>query len=330
MARREAEEALSRARKDVTRMLDETKVQTAEEKAQLDLRRDEIAQEREAIETWRTELAGWRAQLDKERATLDASKSLVEQDRVEVKKEIARTEARWAELERKGAQLLEGAQQESDAIIERAWSEARRVMGHADESDEADRLAELRAELEKQRGDFEKSRAEFEQNQAQLEIDRAELAAERDAFAAQVAAHSETDGATISEALTELEEELRKLDASAPESTQLKPADPAPSTDDAASSLGNWNMLWSDDEGPDGETEVIEELAETAEESTAEPETESSSESDEEDPEDESFGESRYARKSRHLPHLEDGADTQSGSGLRDAIIGVTKRGGSS
>ena len=46
-------------------MLEETRNQTSEEKAQIELRLQEIAQEREAIEAWRGELAGWRAQLDK-------------------------------------------------------------------------------------------------------------------------------------------------------------------------------------------------------------------------------------------------------------------------
>jgi hypothetical protein len=87
-------------------------------------------------------------------------------------------------------------------------------------------------------------------------------------------------------------------------------------------------MLWAEEEAEvDKDTEVIEELADVAEDSSSE-----DTEADEKDPDsnDDGFGESRYARKSRHLPHLEDGPESQSGSGLRNAIIGVTKRGGSS
>ena len=285
---------------------------------------------------------------------MDASKTLVEQERATLKQETARIEHRWTEIERKGVELLDGAQLEADAIIERAWSEARRVIGSDGEAtDDAAKLVELRAELEKQRADLDKKRVEHEQNQAQLELERAELVADRAAFDAQVADQGSGEAnPTISAALSELEEELARLDAASPEPASIE--EPTvqkhqlSQADDPVSALGNWDMLWTeerDESGTPADTELIEpaddsepsdadtsgedetpESVETPGSDAAEAsETDAAEES--EDPEE--YGESRYARKSRHLPSIEaDHGSPSTGSGLRNAIIGAPgKRG---
>jgi hypothetical protein len=82
-------------------------------------------------------------------------------------------------------------------------------------------------------------------------------------------------------------------------------------------------MLWtSDGNGTPEDTEVIEEIEVTpiVEAEVAQEEPEAPKQSKEGTGDD--VGESRYARKSRHLPRIgdEDGSSS-TGSGLRNAII---------
>ena len=90
-------------------------------------------------------------------------------------------------------------------------------------------------------------------------------------------------------------------------------------------------MLWKGDsetgEPEKVDTEEIVEAEPSAAESSDDAEPPAAAETDEE-----KVGESRYARKSRHLPRIEeDGEATSTGTGLRDAIIGSHhKRGGGS
>jgi hypothetical protein len=221
-----------------------------------------------------------------------------------------------------------------------------------------------------QRADFEKKRVEHEQSQAQLELERSELVADRAAFETQKASQAEADSTTISDALSELEEELARLDATAPEAAPLPESDEPESaddldakSDDPVSTLGNWDMLWSE-AASNGEPEeatpiadvtdsdVVEfklsgELVESADdvvesaedvvESEADvfasaegSESESSVDEGFDTDDDEEYGESRYARKSRHLPRIEDDHGSPA-VGLRDAILGAhnKRKGGS-
>jgi hypothetical protein len=88
-------------------------------------------------------------------------------------------------------------------------------------------------------------------------------------------------------------------------------------------------MLWTEGERREfpEDTEEI-----TPADETAEIESSDESEDERDDADDTEYGESRYTRKSRHLPRIEDEGDASSvGTGLRDAIIGSNnKRGGGS
>ena len=82
-------------------------------------------------------------------------------------------------------------------------------------------------------------------------------------------------------------------------------------------------MSWSDEAKADEDREV-EEIIENDDETVAPTEAATNTEDD--------YGESRYARKSRSLPRIEDGEkdSKSSGSGLRNAIINGKKRSSSS
>ncbi|MEA2002506.1 MAG: hypothetical protein U9N84_11590 [Actinomycetota bacterium] len=274
----------------------------------------------------------------------ELARGILEAARARADSITARAEAVAAEASQEGARLRDGAQIEADAIIERAWSEARRAIGHTDDdgTDDAAKLAELRAELEKQRSDFDKARIEHEQSQAQLELEWSDLAAERAAFDARIAQGDDDSNTTISDALSELEQELARLDAAAPEPIPHVADDTDERIEDPAGALGNWDMLWhgepGDEEAP-MDTEVIEEADDAPVVDAELSADDDVSEQDDEDAEPKTepgdgskYGESRYARKSSHLPRIESDSDSPStGAGLRNAIIGVhNKRGGGS
>ena len=159
------------------------------------------------------------------------------------------------------------------------------------------------------------------------------MIADRAAFEAQVAEKGSGEGnATISAALSELEEELARLDATSVEATSLQ--EPEPIRTEMTHSDEDTEIIEEVDE--DIVAEVDEEVVQPIDDTPPDSEQASdagdpsAAEADEHPAgEDEEYGESRYSRKSRHLPTLEaDHAPPSTGSGLRSAIIRVPNKRG--
>ena len=187
----QATTTLATAKEQVAEMLETAGREVEGTKAQTARRREEMRLERESVEEWRGQVENWRSQLDKERASLDGARASLDSDRAGISQaKAALAEGRRA-TEGQTAEMIAQAQAEADAIVERAWSEAERLVGQTDldPNDAATTLAELRSQLEARDAELAsranelglreeaaaEAEAQFQHGQTDFEAERTEL-----------------------------------------------------------------------------------------------------------------------------------------------------------